>query len=108
MAVREVNKLVRDKIPGIILENGETPNFMILDDEKFLEALNDKLAEEVREYLESKGMDELADILQVICTISETIGGGQRELEYLMDEKAAERGRFKAQIFLESIERVES
>jgi Uncharacterized conserved protein len=104
MATREINKLVRDKIPGMIVENGEMPDFRLLDDDDFLNALNAKLIEEVGEYLESKNLEELADILQVICTISELIGGGQRELEYIRDEKAAERGRFDTHVFLESID----
>jgi len=104
MATRIVNKLVRDKIPGIIIENGEMPNVRILNDDEFLEALNDKLLEEVAEYQESKDLEELADILQIICTISEVIGGGLRELEYIKDEKSAERGAFRTQMFLESID----
>lgn len=104
MAVREVNKLVRDKIPGIIMESGEIPDFRILEEEEFLEALNNKLLEEVAEYKESKNIEELADILQVICTISEIIGGGQRELEYIRDEKVIERGSFNSRLFLESID----
>jgi len=104
MAVRVVNKLVRDKVPAIIMDNGEMPNFRILDDDEFLAALNDKLMEEVAEYQESRNLEELADIMQVICAISDVIGGGKRELEYLMDEKAVERGRFDAQAFLESID----
>jgi predicted house-cleaning noncanonical NTP pyrophosphatase (MazG superfamily) len=104
MAVREVNKLVRDKIPGIILEKGEMPNFRIMEDDEFLEALGNKLMEEVEEYRASKSLEELADILQVICSISEILGGGFKEIEYLMDEKAAERGRYNMQTFLESID----
>jgi predicted house-cleaning noncanonical NTP pyrophosphatase (MazG superfamily) len=104
MAIRKVNKLVRDKVPGIIMENGEMPSFRILDDDEFLGALNDKLLEEVAEYMEHRNLEELADILQVVCTISELIGRGQRELEYLRSEKAAERGSFKTQLFLESID----
>jgi len=104
MAVREINKLVRDRIPGMIVENGEMPEFRLLDDEEFLNALEMKLIEEVTEYLESKNLEELADILQVICTISELIGGGQRELEYIRDEKANERGGFDMRMFLESID----
>jgi Uncharacterized conserved protein len=104
MVVREINKLVRDKIPAIIVENGEIPDFRILDDDDFLNALNAKLIEEVGEYLESKNLEELADIFQVICTISELIGGGQRELEYIRDEKAVERGGFETRMFLESID----
>jgi len=104
MAVRTVNKLVRDNIPSIITESGGIPNFRILDDGEFLKALNDKLLEEVAEYQESRDLEELADILQVICAISEIIGGGQKELEYLRDEKAIERGAFRSQIFLESVD----
>ena len=104
MAVREINKLVRDKIPSMIMENGEMPSFRILDDDEFLEALNNKLIEEVAEYQESKSLEELADILQIICAISEIIGGGQRELEYIRDEKAVERGAFRMRLFLESVD----
>jgi len=104
MTVRKVNKLVRDNIPSFIVDNGEMPNFRILNDEEFLEALNEKLLEEVKEYQESKDLEELADILQVIYSISEILGGGPRELEYLRYEKAEERGAFKSQLFLESID----
>ena len=104
MATRTVNKLVRDKIPSFIVENGEMPNFRILDDDEFLEALNEKLLEEVAEYQKEKNLDELADILQVIISISEILGRGFREIEYLKDEKAVERGGFRSKLFLESID----
>ncbi|MCL2296258.1 MAG: nucleoside triphosphate pyrophosphohydrolase [Methanomassiliicoccaceae archaeon] len=104
MAIRTINKLVRDNVPSIITEKGELPCFRILDDDEFLEALNSKLLEEVAEYQKSKNLEELADILQVICTISEIIGGGQKELEYLRYEKSVERGAFRSQIFLESVD----
>ena len=104
MAVREVNKLVSDNVPAMIIENGEMPSFRMLDDDEFLEALNEKLLEEVAEYQISKNLEELADIMQVICAISEIIGGGKRELEYIKDEKAIEKGSFATHIFLESID----
>ena len=104
MAIRTIDKLVRDNVPSIIIENGEIPSFRILDDEEFLEELDKKLLEEVSEYQESRSLEELADILQVICTISEVKGGGYRELEYLRYEKSVERGAFKSQIFLESVD----
>ncbi|MCL1811754.1 MAG: nucleoside triphosphate pyrophosphohydrolase [Methanomassiliicoccaceae archaeon] len=104
MAVREVNKLVRDKIPAIIIENGEMPNVRMLDDDEFLEALNKKLLEEVEEYRQNMCLEELADILQVIASIAEIKGGGIKELAYIKDEKAIERGGFDARFFLESID----
>ena len=108
MAVRNVGKLVRDKIPAIIVENGEMPEFRMMDDEEYLRALNDKLFEEVEEYRADRNLEELADILQVICSISEIIGGGQRELEYIRDEKKVERGGFDKHIYLESIDDMKS
>jgi predicted house-cleaning noncanonical NTP pyrophosphatase (MazG superfamily) len=104
MAVRTVNKLVRDKVPSFIMENGETPCFRLLEDDEFMEALNAKLLEEVTEYQKSQNLEELADILQVIMTISEVLGGGIKELEYIRYEKAVDRGTFRTRLFLESID----
>jgi predicted house-cleaning noncanonical NTP pyrophosphatase (MazG superfamily) len=105
MTTKKIGKLVRDKIPDMIYANGKIPNIRLIeDDEEYLSALNAKLDEEVSEYHESGSMDELADILQVICRISEVIGAGQREMEYLRDEKRMERGGFDKRVYLESIE----
>ena len=57
------NKLVRDKIPQIIEKSGAVPVTRILDREEYLTCLEAKLDEEVREFHESKAMEELADIL---------------------------------------------
>jgi predicted house-cleaning noncanonical NTP pyrophosphatase (MazG superfamily) len=45
------NKVVRDKIPEIILRDGKNPVFKSLDDAAFLVELENKLPEEVAEYL---------------------------------------------------------
>ncbi|MFA6805360.1 MAG: nucleoside triphosphate pyrophosphohydrolase [Candidatus Methanomethylophilaceae archaeon] len=103
MVTTEYNKLVRDKIPAIITAEGGIPNFRMLDDGEYLEALHAKLLEEVDEYMKSRELEELADVFQVIVSISEAVAGGQRELEYLADEKRRERGVFAAHIFLESV-----
>ena len=44
------NKLVRDNIPKIMIQNGTTPITRILSDEEYLTELNKKLLEEVKEY----------------------------------------------------------
>jgi predicted house-cleaning noncanonical NTP pyrophosphatase (MazG superfamily) len=103
MAVRQVNKLVRDKIPAIIMESGAFPDFRILDEGEFFKALEDKLFEEVEEYRKEKNLEELADIYQVVVCLAEVLGGGRRELEYIADEKRIQRGKFDARIFLESV-----
>ena len=63
------NKLVRDNIPEIMIENGAKPVTRILSDEEYLRELNKKLLEEVNEYLESGNILELADIEEVLQSI---------------------------------------
>lgn len=103
MAVRQVNKLVRDKIPAVIMESGAVPEFRILNEEEFFKALEDKLFEEVEEYKKDRNLVELADIFQVVISLSEVLGGGRRELDYIADEKRKERGKFDMRIFLETV-----
>ena len=48
------NKLVRDKIPAIIVaDNGKTCKTRIMEDDEYLESLNTKMQKELKEYLES-------------------------------------------------------
>ena len=63
----EYGKLVRDKIPQVIRAQGETPHIRVLEGPEFHDALERKLQEEAAEYLESRELTELADILEVVC-----------------------------------------
>ena len=65
----EYNKLVRDKIPEVIEASGKKYEVEILSDEKYLEYLNKKIMEEVKEYLESGEVEELADLEEVLRAI---------------------------------------
>ena len=47
------NKLVRDNIPEIIINNGEHPITRILNDEEYKLELEKKLFEEVREIIDA-------------------------------------------------------
>ena len=69
MSTAEYHKLVRDKIPEMIREQGETPVFRILEQEEYLKELDRKLHEEIREYQEDKSLEELADVLEVMLAI---------------------------------------
>ena len=60
------NKAIRDKIPEIIKNSGNSSVVKNLSDEKFLVELEKKLKEEVEEYLENKSVEELTDIIEVI------------------------------------------
>lgn len=95
------NKLVRDNIPGIMINNGATPVTRILNEQEYLLELNKKLSEEVNEYLESGSVEELADIQEVILGILNAKGITKEELEIIRTEKATKRGAFNKRIFLE-------
>lgn len=100
----DYGKLVRDKIPEIIEENGEEPIVRVLDYEEYVEALNLKLEEEVGEYLESGDIEELADVLEVIYALLEVEDMDVVYLEKIRKEKREERGGFEERIYLEDVE----
>ena len=102
---REYDKLVRDRIPTIIEENGETPVVRTAsDDGEYEDYLLAKLREEVAEYAESRDPEELADVLEVVRAIREFEGLSAAELEDIRAEKADERGGFTDRIVLERVE----
>lgn len=103
MANQEYNKLVRDKIPDIISENGRTPITRILNKDEYAEALQQKLKEEVAEYLESGEIEELADITEVIYALAKTQGIDQKSLEEIRIKKRTQRGGFDERIFLSRV-----
>ena len=98
------NKLVRDKIPEIINGKGGTATTRVLDEEEFIEALEEKLREEVIEYVDQPSVEELADILEVVYALGELQGLKPREIEDVRKTKAETRGSFKERIFLETVE----
>lgn len=98
------DKLVRDLIPQIIRENGESPRTHVADDDEFASRLTDKLEEEVDEFLEDGDVEELADILEVVVALGELNGVSEQELQRIREEKAADRGRFDDRIVLEDVD----
>ena len=107
MDTKKYNKVVRDKIPEIIAESGKKSNIKQLDDTSFLAELEKKLIEEVNEYSESKDVEELADLLEVIYRISELRGVNSDELDEIRRNKAEKRGKFDSNLFLIDAEKNE-
>ncbi len=95
------NKLVRDNIPQIMLQNGAEPVIRILNDEEYFQELNKKLTEEVAEYLESYEIVEIADIIEVLRAILELKGISYDDFEDIRKEKVRTKGAFKNKIYLE-------
>jgi predicted house-cleaning noncanonical NTP pyrophosphatase (MazG superfamily) len=100
----QYNKLVRDKIPGIILKNGKNPSVHIAEEKEFREKLFEKLKEETDEYCREPSKEELADILEVIDAICEHESFSLEEIEAIREKKRAERGGFSKRLILDNIE----
>ena len=97
------NKLVRDRIPEIIKSDGKTCTIEILPNNRYLQMLDAKLDEELAEYQESKSLDELADLLEVIRAVVKVRGWSWEQLEQARREKAANRGGFEKKILLKEV-----
>ena len=96
-------KLVRDKIPDIIEKDRKQCVCSILSDEDYLLMLDQKLNEELQEYQESKSMEELADLLEVIRAVVLARGSSMDEVEQIRIQKAEKRGGFAKRILLDSV-----
>ena len=96
-----MGKLVRDRIPEIIQEDGKTPIIRIMDEEEYVRELDLKLCEEVEEYRADGSIEEMADVLEVLQAICIARGYTLQQLEEVRRKKAAERGGFKKRIYWE-------
>jgi predicted house-cleaning noncanonical NTP pyrophosphatase (MazG superfamily) len=98
------NKLVRDRIPEIIVASGKTSSIRTLAQHEYVDELKRKLGEETTEYLsaanDEAALEELADILEVLHSLTESHGFTVEELERVRAAKAEQRGRFKDRVYL--------
>lgn len=94
------NKLVRDNIPDIIEAGNKKCRTKIVKGEELARLLNEKLQEEVDEYIASNEIEELADIMEVIYSILHNRGMTVGELETMRLKKKEERGGFSKGIKL--------
>ncbi|MBC8059701.1 MAG: nucleoside triphosphate pyrophosphohydrolase [Clostridiaceae bacterium] len=95
------NKLVRDLIPQVIANSGRQFSAHWASKEQFPKLLEEKLMEEVNEYLEDKNLEELADVLEVLVALAGTLGYAEEELFEKRKQKKEERGGFSEGIVLE-------
>lgn len=99
------NKLVRDKIPEIIENDGETPIVKTLNDNEYRIELEKKLKEEYEEVLSANGkeerLEELADMLEIISALASLEDEDIQTVINIMDKKREKRGGFTKKLFLE-------
>ena len=99
--MKEYDKLIRDKIPGIIAAKGERAETHTASDEEFLKKAKEKISEELSEFLESNKVEELADLLEITYAVASALGTSEGELNKIRQEKLTKRGGFNKKIILE-------
>ena len=97
------NKLVRDRIPEIIEASGRTCITEVLPEDAYIQALDAKLSEELAENQQSKSLEELADLLEVMGAVVKARGYTWDELTCVRKEKRAQRGAFEQRVFLKEV-----
>ncbi|HDX9580271.1 TPA: nucleoside triphosphate pyrophosphohydrolase [Bacillus pseudomycoides] len=98
------NKLVRDRIPEIIENNGKTLTTRILNEKEYIEEVCKKTQEELAEYREAETpehkVEELADLLELVNALAQYEGVTLEDIEKVRKQKAEKRGGFQERIFL--------
>ena len=97
------SKLIRERIPEIIEASGRRCVCSTLSDEEYLAKLDEKLNKELAEYQESKSLEELADLLEVMRAFAAARSSSMDEVESIRRDKAAKRGGFEKKILLTEI-----
>ncbi|WP_088038952.1 nucleoside triphosphate pyrophosphohydrolase [Bacillus mycoides] len=82
------NKLIREKIPQIIKNNGKTPTTRILPEDEYIKEICKKTEE------------ELSDLLELINALAEHESTTLEEINSIRKKKAEERGGFSNRVFL--------
>ena len=101
--VIKYNKLVRDRIPEIIEESGKKCEIEILNQEQYITMLDAKLQEELYEYQESKSLEELADLLEVMGAVVKARGYTWDNLTSVRRAKREKYGGFERKILLKGV-----
>lgn len=107
------NKLARDKTVERLSAQGAVVKSKILEDNNdLLEAMTQKIVEELEEVFDSQSqeelIEELADLEEVLAAFKKLVDIDQKEVEAVRKAKAAERGTFEKRLFAEYVDVPES
>lgn len=100
---RVYNKLVRDRIPEIIKNDGNEPVTRIMEKDEYKQSLFKKLFEEINEFTEDESIEELCDVLEVIDALKKVLCYSDEEISKIKDKKQSTNGAFNDMIFLEKV-----
>ncbi|NCB37629.1 MAG: restriction endonuclease subunit R [Erysipelotrichia bacterium] len=100
-------KLVRDKIPEIIINEGKTPDIRPLEKSQLEYFLRLKLLEEAHELFKVKDRAEFtkeaADVLEVVLALADHYEITFEEIEKTRQKRAASRGAFNNGVYLHAV-----
>ena len=107
-----VEKLIRDQVPSLLRAKGIVVHERVMKQEEFIQRLKDKLMEEGEEVRQAQNteelLEELADVLEIIQTLSSAAGLTMDEIERKRIEKRQVKGGFEEKIFNHRIDIEES
>lgn len=101
------NKLIRDNIPSMIRKDHKECDVVRLDESTYEQALNDKLNEEVNEFIKATNktdqIEELADVYEVLDAILKVHHIGKSAVDQKRKEKRREKGAFNQRVYLKEV-----
>jgi predicted house-cleaning noncanonical NTP pyrophosphatase (MazG superfamily) len=101
-------KLVRDKIPNLIREDGKIPETRIADRKTEMSVfLYQKMIEELGEYFKNPSIEEAADMFEVLLGICYNSGFEWKDVVERANHKRATNGAFDLGIILTNVNEVE-
>lgn len=100
-------KLVRDRIPDLISEPGSVVEVLTLNRKAHINALKDKLKEEVEELVHASTreeiIDEIADVKEVLDALILKLAIHKTEVEEAKRVKSIKNGGFDRGLFLKTV-----
>jgi predicted house-cleaning noncanonical NTP pyrophosphatase (MazG superfamily) len=96
-------KLVRDKIPDIIKEDGKHCKYHVANDSEYKARLYEKMREELDEFVDTPCEEEAADMYEVLCAIFSIHDLNMWNIVNAASEKKLKRGAFSHRIVLEAV-----
>ena len=96
-------KLVRDKIPELIVNSGQSPVFEPAGNNELAYFLFAKLDEEIGEFKEDPSVEEAADIYEAFLALCENFNMSIEEILSAARDKRSVKGAFKKAFILREI-----
>ena len=98
--MRLYKKLVRDGIPDMMMRSGTRVMIRTANEKEIDGFLKDKFYEEIEDFFRAPGMEELADILELVHTAASVHSFDLAKVEEMRQQKAVAKGSFSRRLIL--------